>query len=83
MTLKALDRVLKGESTRMDEYGDKVQVIGETNYDVADQLSNMGMEAIHPRAAKSLRQAGIPLRVKNTFDINDEGTVIEAGFGEK
>ena len=42
---------------------DKVRVIGRTNYDVADQLSNMGMEAIHPRAAKGLRQAGIPLRV--------------------
>jgi aspartate kinase len=59
---------------------DRVRKIGCTNYDVADQLSNMGMEAVHPKAAKRLRQAGIPLRVKNTFDINDEGTVIEAGF---
>ncbi|MDX6749343.1 aspartate kinase [Geminicoccaceae bacterium 1502E] len=55
---------------------DKVQVIGRTNYDVADQLSNMGMEAIHPRAAKGLRQAGIPLRVKNTFRPDEEGTLI-------
>lgn len=55
---------------------EKVRKIGRTNYDVADQLSNMGMEAIHPRAAKGLRQAGIPLRVKNTFDPVDEGTVI-------
>jgi aspartate kinase len=55
---------------------DKVQVIGETNYDVADQLSNMGMEAIHPRAAKSLRQAGIPLRVTNAFEPDHPGTVI-------
>jgi aspartate kinase len=53
-----------------------VQVIGETNYDVADQLSNMGMEAIHPRAAKSLRQAGIPLRVTNAFEPDHPGTVI-------
>ena len=59
---------------------DKVRKIGQTNYDVADQLSNMGMEAIHPRAAKSLRQAGIPLRVKNTFDPADAGTVIAADF---
>ncbi|MBI1366775.1 MAG: aspartate kinase [Alphaproteobacteria bacterium] len=55
---------------------EKVRKIGRTNYDVADQLSNMGMEAIHPRAAKGLRQAGIPLRVKNTFEPNDAGTVI-------
>ncbi|GHA36160.1 aspartate kinase [Devosia pacifica] len=57
---------------------DAVRVIGETNYDVADQLSNMGMEAIHPRAAKSLRQAGIPLRVKNAFDPDHPGTVIRS-----
>ncbi|MCO6062790.1 aspartate kinase, partial [Pseudomonas sp. MOB-449] len=38
---------------------DKVVTIGRTNYDVADQLSNLGMEAIHPRAARTLRRAGI------------------------
>lgn len=57
---------------------DRVRVIGETNYDVADQLSNMGMEAIHPRAAKSLRQSGIPLRVKNAFEPEHPGTVIRS-----
>ncbi len=59
---------------------DKVCKIGATNYDVADQLSNMGMEAVHPNAAKILRQAGIPLRVKNTFDPKDDGTVIKGDF---
>ncbi|MFN7054642.1 aspartate kinase [Hyphomonas sp.] len=61
----------------------KVRKIGATNYDVADQLSNMGMEAVHPKAAKTLRQAGIPLRVKNTFDPQDEGTVISADYMPK
>ncbi len=50
--------------------------IGRTNYDVADQLANLGMEAIHPRAAKGLRQSGIPLRVKNTFEPAHGGTLI-------
>lgn len=59
---------------------EKVRTIGRTNYDVADQLSNMGMEAVHPRAAKGLRQADIPLRVKNTFDPNDAGTVISGDY---
>jgi len=53
-----------------------VKPIAETNYDVADQLSNMGMEAIHPSAAKGLRQARIPLRIKNTFEPQDPGAVI-------
>ena len=54
-----------------------VHPIGKTNYDVADQLSNMGMEAIHPRAAKGMRQNGIPLRIVNTFEPDHPGTVIE------
>jgi aspartate kinase len=58
----------------------KVRKIGSTNFDVADQLSNMGMEAVHPKAAKILRQAGISLRVKNTFDPADAGTVIQADY---
>jgi aspartate kinase len=57
---------------------DKVRKIGRTNYDVADQLSNMGMEAIHPRAAKTLRQAGVALRVANAFEADDPGTLIDA-----
>ncbi|RBI86817.1 aspartate kinase [Rhodosalinus halophilus] len=56
---------------------DNVRKLGRTNYDVADQLSNMGMEAIHPSAAKTLRQAGIPLRVTNAFEPEDPGTLID------
>jgi len=55
---------------------EKVIPIGRTNYDVADQLANLGMEAIHPRAAKGLRQMDIPLRVKNTFEPEHAGTLI-------
>lgn len=50
--------------------------IGKTNYDIADQLANLGMEAIHPRAAKGLRQSQIPLRIKNTFEPEHHGTLI-------
>lgn len=59
---------------------DRVFTIGQTNYDVADQLSNMGMEAIHPRAAKGLRQAKIPLRVRNTFERDHVGTLIQGDY---
>lgn len=57
-----------------------VRKIGRTNYDVADQLANLGMEAIHPRAARGLRHAGIPLIVKNTFEPQDQGTTICGDF---
>ncbi|MCW2392635.1 aspartate kinase [Sphingobium sp. B1D7B] len=55
---------------------DKARKIGRTNYDVADQLANLGMEAIHPGAGRGLRQTEIPLRVRNTFDREDGGTLI-------
>ena len=55
----------------------EVRKLGHTNYDVADQLSNMGMEAIHPKAAKILRQADVPLRVTNAFEPHDPGTLID------
>ncbi|HBS78695.1 MAG TPA: aspartate kinase, partial [Pseudomonas sp.] len=54
-----------------------VRKLGHTNYDVADQLSNLGMEAIHPKAAKTLRQADVALRVTNAFDPGDPGTLID------
>ncbi|AHC15504.1 aspartate kinase [Salinispira pacifica] len=54
--------------------------IGRTNYDVADHLANLGMEAIHPKAAKGLRKKNIPLRVKNTFEPEHTGTLITTDY---
>ncbi|MDZ3832855.1 MAG: aspartate kinase [Sphingopyxis sp.] len=59
---------------------DRARKIGRTNYDVADQLANLGMEAIHPGAGRGLRQTDIPLRVRNTFDREDPGTVVSGKY---
>lgn len=59
---------------------DNAVPIGRTNYDVADQLANLGVEAIHPKAAKGLRQQNIPLRVKNTFEPEHTGTLITRDY---
>ncbi|UXI04642.1 aspartate kinase [Photobacterium sp. TY1-4] len=55
---------------------DVVMPMGISNYDVADQLANLGMEAIHPNAASGLRRAEIQLVVKNTFEPEHKGTWI-------
>jgi aspartate kinase len=58
--------------------------VGATNYDVADQLADVGMEAIHPKAAKPMEMAGIAIRLKNTFEPDHPGTLITKDFvGEK
>ncbi|OPX56196.1 ACT domain-containing protein [Oceanospirillum multiglobuliferum] len=38
------------------------------------------MEAIHPKAAKGLRQQRLPLRVMNTFEPDHSGTLITADY---
>ncbi|HHY05732.1 MAG TPA: aspartate kinase, partial [Clostridia bacterium] len=46
----------------------------------ADQLADVGMEAIHPKASKPLERAGINLRIKNTFDPLHPGTLITKDY---
>jgi aspartate kinase len=66
--LCSADPVLVGEKN--------VKIIGQTNYDVAYELADIGMEAIHPQASKEMIQKDIPIRIKNVFDPDNEGTLI-------
>jgi aspartate kinase len=59
---------------------DKVQVIGHTNFDIADQLSDLDMEAIHSKASKEMEQFNIPIRIKNAFEPDHPGTVIKCDY---
>ncbi len=54
--------------------------VGHTNYVIADQLADIGMEAIHPKAAKPLELAGIDIRIKNTFEPEHPGTLISHDY---
>jgi aspartate kinase len=54
--------------------------VGDTNFIVADQLADIGMEAIHPKASKPLEVAGINIRIKNTFEPDHPGTLISKGY---
>lgn len=54
--------------------------VGQTNYNVADQLADIGMEAIHPKASKPLELAGINIRIKNTFEPDHPGTLITRDY---
>ena len=59
---------------------DKSVPVGKTNFDVADQLADIGMEAIHPKASKPIELAGIDIRLKNTFDPEHPGTLITKDY---
>ena len=55
----------------------------DTNFDVADQLADIGMEAIHPKVAKPLEKNNIPIRIKNVFDPQHSGTLISKNYISK
>ncbi len=59
---------------------DHCHPVGFTNYDVADQLADVGMEAIHPKASKPLEINAIDLRIKNTFEPGHPGTLITRDY---
>jgi len=54
--------------------------VGSTNFNVADQLADIGMEAIHPKASKPVEVAGINIRIKNTFEPDHPGTLISRDY---
>ncbi len=66
------DPVLIGENN--------IHPLCNTNFDVADQLADVGMEAIHPKASKPLEINNISIRVKNAFDPDHGGTLISKDF---
>lgn len=59
---------------------DKVRTIGNTNFDIADQLADLAMEAIHPKASKEMEHKNIPIRVTNAFDPGSPGTLISKNY---
>ena len=59
---------------------DHVRPIGHTNFDIADQLADMAMEAIHPKASKEMELHQIPIRVDNAFDPGNPGTLINSDY---
>ncbi len=54
-----------------------------TNYDIADQLADIWMEAVHPAVSKTLELAGVSLRIKNTFDPDHPGTIFSKDYRSK
>ena len=58
----------------------RVKAIGYTNFDIADQLADMDMEAIHSKASKEMELNNIPIRVKNAFDPDHPGTLISRDY---
>ena len=52
------------------------KTIPQLSYSEASEMAIMGAKGMHPRALEPARTANIPVRIKNTFNPEAEGTLI-------
>lgn len=57
--------------------------IRRVTYAELRDLSYMGAEVLHPEAVFPVREAGIPLVIKNTCDLHSPGTLIMEAFDDE
>jgi aspartate kinase len=57
-------------------YVEKTEVIREISFDEAAELAYFGAKILHPSSVNPAREKNIPVRLKNTMDPQDEGTLI-------
>ncbi len=60
-------------------YVEKTRVIREISFDEAAELAYFGAKILHPSSVNPAREKNIPVRLKNTLDPKDEGTLITSG----
>jgi aspartokinase/homoserine dehydrogenase 1 len=56
--------------------------IEEISYIEAMELSHFGAKVLHPPTVKPAMEKGIPIRIRNTFNPGDSGTLISSGAAE-
>jgi diaminopimelate decarboxylase/aspartate kinase len=59
------------------------RLIRRIGYREAQELAAMGAKVLHPRCLGPAESAGIPIRLRNTFDPAADGTLIAAPRGEE
>lgn len=52
------------------------RTVAEVTYEEAQELAMFGAQVLHPRSMMPCRRKGIPVRVKNSYNIQSEGSVI-------
>lgn len=60
---------------------DNVNIINSISYDAAQEISAMGAKVIHPYCIKPCKEERIPIEIRNTFNYDDNNTIIENNIG--
>ncbi|PTX08677.1 aspartate kinase /homoserine dehydrogenase [Capnocytophaga leadbetteri] len=65
-----------GIFTANPELVPEAKIIRHLSYEEANELANFGASILHAKTIIPLIEKGIPLRIKNTFNSDDTGTLI-------
>ena len=65
-----------GIFTANPELVPEAKIIRHLSYEEANELANFGASILHAKTIIPLIEKGIPLRIKNTFNSDDAGTLI-------
>lgn len=71
---------VSGMMTADPRFVRNVRQISHINYREAMELSHFGAKVIYPPTIQPVMAKGIPVLIKNTFDPENPGTLIEADF---
>jgi aspartate kinase len=53
------------------------RLLKQVQYDEMLEMARVGAQVLHPRAVELARKHGIPVRIRNTFDPDHEGTILK------
>jgi aspartate kinase len=59
---------------------ENTEVIREISFDEAAELAYFGAKILHPSSVNPAREKNIPVRLKNTMDPHDQGTIITSSY---
>lgn len=77
-TWKDVDGILTADPRVVKD----ARLVREVTYEEAQELAMFGSQVLHPRSMVPCRKTGTTVRVKNSYNIKSEGTVIvEKHFG--
>ncbi|MBQ7881951.1 MAG: aspartate kinase [Treponema sp.] len=71
-TWKDVDGILTTDPRIVKE----AKTVSEVTYEEAQELAMFGSQVLHPRSMVPCRKTGTPVRVKNSYNIESEGSVI-------
>ncbi len=71
-TWKDVDGILTTDPRIVKE----ARTVPEVTYEEAQELAMFGSQVLHPRSMVPVRKSGTPVRVKNSYNIESNGTLI-------